>query len=513
VDSYDVVVVGSGPCGATYARTILEWVPAARVLLVESGPVVSRPPGRHVRTIADPKERLAAQLASQGPHSQPADWDALLAQVSAPPRGLAAAYAARPGTWLLGADAVQPGEDGMVVAALSSNVGGMGAHWSGACPPPGPGERITDLPAAELDQALAAARSLLRVTQTAFASAPLGAQVRSILAGHYDEAREPARRVQPMPLALEIGRNGERYWTGPHAILEPLLDGRAPGFELRPETTARQILTSGERATGLVLHDRRADRLYQVGARAVVVAADPLRSPQLLWASGIRPEALGHYLNDQPQVCGTVRLPKRLAPAGGGRHQVRDGSVDNLSGVSWVPYDRVRFPFHGQIMQMDASPVPVDSSFETWPGSIVELSMFAVKEIRYEDCLTFDESTADYFGLPSIKIHYNLTSSDRALISDLVAEVERMTEFLGESVTGAPEVYPTGSSIHYQGTVRLGPADDGLSVCSPHSRVWGTRNVYVGGNGVIPTPTACNPTLTSVALSVLGARELVRGLT
>ena len=54
----------------------------------------------------------------------------------------------------------------------------------------------------------------------------------------------------------------------------------------------------------------------------------------------------------------------------------------------------------------------------------------------------------------------------------------------------------------------MGPVDDGNSVCDRHSRVWGTENLYVAGNGVIPTSTACNPTLTSVALAVIGAREL-----
>jgi hypothetical protein len=35
----------------------------------------------------------------------------------------------------------------------------------------------------------------------------------------------------------------------------------------------------------------------------------------------------------------------------------------------------------------------------------------------------------------------------------------------------------------------------------------------VAGNGLIPTKTASNPTLTSVALSVIGARDIVSRLT
>ncbi len=67
---------------------------------------------------------------------------------------------------------------------------------------------------------------------------------------------------------------------------------------------------------------------------------------------------------------------------------------------------------------------------------------------------------------------------------------------------------PSGSSLHYQGTVRMGADDDGQSVCDPTGRVWGIENLYVAGNGVIPTSTACNPTLTTVSLAVIGARAV-----
>jgi choline dehydrogenase-like flavoprotein len=58
----------------------------------------------------------------------------------------------------------------------------------------------------------------------------------------------------------------------------------------------------------------------------------------------------------------------------------------------------------------------------------------------------------------------------------------------------------------------MGETDDGTSVCSPDSEVWSAPGVFVAGNGVIPTPTACNPTLTSVALAVRGARRIAKEL-
>ncbi|XAZ31844.1 GMC oxidoreductase [Paenarthrobacter ureafaciens] len=58
----------------------------------------------------------------------------------------------------------------------------------------------------------------------------------------------------------------------------------------------------------------------------------------------------------------------------------------------------------------------------------------------------------------------------------------------------------------------MGLEDDGESVCSPDSEVWGVSGLFVAGNGVIPTPTACNPTLTAVALAVRGAMKIAKEL-
>ena len=65
-----------------------------------------------------------------------------------------------------------------------------------------------------------------------------------------------------------------------------------------------------------------AGETHQVAARYVVVGADALRTPQLLWASGIRPAALGRYLNDQAQVVFASRLrdvSARARAGNGGR--------------------------------------------------------------------------------------------------------------------------------------------------------------------------------------------------
>src|SRR4051812_14458480 len=63
------VVVGSGPVGSAYARTLLESDPTVRVVMFEAGPQLTATPGESVRNIADPAEKERARERSQGPLS------------------------------------------------------------------------------------------------------------------------------------------------------------------------------------------------------------------------------------------------------------------------------------------------------------------------------------------------------------------------------------------------------------------------------------------------------------
>ncbi len=114
-------------------RVLSERSPHTRVALFEVGPLLAEPPGIHVKNIADPSERTRAQRKSEGPfpHTVVAG-DPVPHQYSDPDKRVV-----RPGTALLPEGYQAPGEDGLPAAAMSSNVGGMGAHWTGACPRPG----------------------------------------------------------------------------------------------------------------------------------------------------------------------------------------------------------------------------------------------------------------------------------------------------------------------------------------------------------------------------------------
>ncbi len=463
---YDVVIVGSGPVGTAIARELSDLDPALRLVVLEAGPVLGPVPGGHVKNIADPAARAA-----------------VVAPVTGTDRP-AGSTPARPGTALVGTAA-------MPNAATSTNVGGMGAHWTCACPRPGDDE-MPDF--VDLDEALDRAEELMSVTTAAFERAPLIGTVQKLLGERFD--RPGRRAVGSMPVAVATAADGSLHWTGPAVIAGDLWS--RPNVTLLPSTLARRILHADGTATGveIVAGGERS----VIGARAVVVAGDALRTPQLLWASGIRPAALGRYLNDQPQVMAAALLSPADVP------DISASELVPVSGVSWVPYAQDR-PFHGQVMQLDASPVPLNPGVTVRPGQVVGLGWFCKKEISADDRVWFDDAEPDGNGMPAIRIDYRLTETDHAAIAAAKAEIAEAAAALGTPL-GEPFVMPAGSSLHYQGTTRSGPVDDGTSVCDPAGRVWRTTNVYVGGNNVIPSATACNPTLTAVAFGVLTARAL-----
>ncbi|WP_332759475.1 GMC family oxidoreductase [Pseudarthrobacter sp.] len=501
-DAVDIAIVGSGPTASAYARILSETAPGATIAMFEVGPTVSNPPGAHVKNIADPERRSLAQRASEGS-------GAGAETVSSPGAVKSGERRARPGTYLLPDGYVFPGEDGMPVAAMSSNVGGMAAHWTAACPRPAGKERIAFVP--ELDQLLDDASRLLGVTTHAFDGAPFSDLVRERLAAVADNGRKPAYRVQSMPLAVHRRDDGALMWSGSDVVMGDVTREN-PHFNLFDESLVTRVLVAGGVAAGVEIQDRRSGETHQVAARYVVVGADALRTPQLLWASEIRPAALGRYLNDQAQVVFGSRL--RDVSEGDSPADVQDaqGGLSAYSGVAWVPYTD-EAPFHGQIMQLDASPVPLADDDPVVPGSIVGLGLFCAKDLQREDRVAFDDGARDSYGMPAMRIHYRLTERDHDVLERAKQEIVRLGKAVGEPLDERPFVLPPGSSLHYQGTTRMGATDDGESVCSPDSQVWEVPGLFVAGNGVIPTSTACNPTLTSVALAVRGARRIAGELT
>jgi choline dehydrogenase-like flavoprotein len=494
----DVLIIGSGPAGSTYARTIGDALPTARILMVEVGPRIPGSRGEHTQNMTD-ADRAAAQRLTQGPDAG-VERSVALADIAP---GLDPSLEFRQ-TILPGLFFVEPrptladGEVGLPAASMASGVGGMGIHWGTSCPRPHQSERIPFIPGEDLDAALDHAEQLLGVTKRDHVPG-LPAAIQKAMA---DEFNGPGLTPVGFLSSATHWEGDELVFSGTGVILGEL-EQTVPGFELRAETLARRVLVEDATAVGAELQDRRSGEISQVRAARVVVCADGLRTPQVLFASGIRPRALGHFLNEHSQVNTFVTLSDEFDPA-------NNPSDSQSLGGAHIPFSDAR-PMQGGVVALGNSAYKLPFGDDLSTSRLGVVVWYGAKDIQFEDAVGFCENETDFYGMPKISIRYSHTAKDLATIEAMRENSVRAASRIGTFLEG-PTLAAGGSSLHYQGTVRMGSTDDGASVCDPYLRVWGVDNLYVGGNGVIPTATAANPTLTTVALAWRAARQLVRAL-
>jgi len=491
----DVLIVGSGIMGSIVARLLRQRDPALRITMVDGGSAIGRAPGVHLHDIDDPLlwSRYNDQVATgiQGMYTG--------AQVVREvPRDL---RELTPGMF----HALAFGEDAeaMPAAALAWNAGGMGVHWTAATPWPGPDEAFDFGDPDGWSADLETARRVLAVTPCAIGPTQPGRIVLEVLRRRYQGVGPSDRQPQPMPMAVTPTRSGPLPRTAPGTIFPPIAAGGDPDFTLVTGTLATSLILANGRVSGARLSRVADGSESEILADAVVVCADALRTPQLLFASGIRPAALGGYLNEHAFVTARVlldldrfgidldRLP--LPRAG-------EFATDSL----WLPRNGAAQPYHGQIMNstyVDEDGRPLAHS--------VGLSLYVPVATRPENRLVFSDAETDLAGLPRIGVEFDYGDYDRALINRAFDEIRSIAEEFGlfDPATECALLAP-GSSLHLTGTVRAGLADDGTSVCDPDGRVWGIENLYLAGNGVIPTAMAANVTLTGAITAIRAARAV-----
>lgn len=498
-NQWDVLIVGSGIMGASAARLIRDARPAARILMLDAGPVLGTVPGQHLHDMPDGELRLAYnERISSGIQGLYAgadvseDLGGVLAQIE-------------PGMYRLATFGEE--SSAMPTAALAWNTGGMGVHWTAATPTPWGREALDFIDAGEWAADLASAQAVLKVNPDPFRDSKLRSALIGALNDVFAPVSHPGREVQPMPMAINPDGQGGLLRTGPNRIFPPMSAGGDEHFEIRPASPVVRILHDAGRAAGVVVRELGTGLEYVVNAAATLVCADVFRTPQLLFASDIRPPALGRYLNEHLFLTGRAAVDLGAVGIDAGE-LAAERSGEWLHATYWLPHSDESQPFNGQF----SGTVRFGDD-----GSVVDAlagtSLYVPTEVRASNRVTFSDSEVDAVGLPRMSLVFDYTERDRRLLEDAQQAQQRAARRLGGSGAETESaVLPPGTSLHMTGTTRMGPVDDGTSVCDPDARVWGLNNLYLAGCGVVPTAVVGNSTLIGVVTAVRAARAIAATL-
>ncbi|MFE5681559.1 GMC oxidoreductase, partial [Streptomyces erythrochromogenes] len=333
--------------------------------------------------------------------------------------------------------------------------------------------------------------------------------------------------VQGLPLAAKRRADNPRMvrWAGTDTVLGGLADGGEDRFTLLPHHLCTRLVqdTTGSSIAYAEVRDLARSREVRVAADNYVVAAGAVLTPQLLWASRIRPPALGRYLTEHPTTfCQVTLLQSLIGQATTSEHfssqllAYRERFPDDELPIPdddpdpnvWIPVTEGR-PWHAQInrdsFHYGDIPPHVDGRL------IVDLRWFGLVDPRPENRVFFSDRYTDVHDMPQPTFDFAYSAEDGARLHRMMAEMIRAALAIGGFLPGAEPRFPIpGLPLHIAGTVRMGE-DPQTSVVNTDSRVWGYGNLYLGGNGVIPTGTASNPTLTSIAMALKAADRMIAG--
>lgn len=495
-NDFDVVIVGSGIMGASVAQLIRERRPEARVVMLDAGPVLGSVPGQHLHDIPDGRMRLRyhERVASgiQGLYVG-ADAEEELGESLAD---------VAPGMYRL--ETFCEDSSAMPTAALAWNVGGMGVHWTAATPAAWGREIPEFISPVEWARDMETAQRVLKVRSDPIGASPLRSALVSALNEVFGGACAAGREVQPLPMAMNPDGHGGLARTGPNQIFPAIAERNDPNFELRTGQLVTAISHARGTATGVVTREVSTGVESRIHGDVTIVCADTFRTPQLLFASDIRPTALGRFLNEHVFV--TARAGVDLGSVGLEPDVLaRQRAGEWLHTTYWLPHSDEAQPFNGQL----SGTVRFAPNGQVLDAS-AGLALYVPTETQRSNRVEFSDSAVDASGMPRMRIHFERSEADLKLVHRAQQEQERAGLRLGSFDPATDSaVLPPGTSLHMTGTTRMGPLDDGTSVCDPNGGVWGFDNLYLAGCGVLPTALVGNSTLTGVVTAVRAARAAI----
>lgn len=289
-----------------------------------------------------------------------------------------------------------------------------------------------------------------------------------------------------------------------------------PNFKLFADSSAARIETSANgRASAVVYHD--ADGREQiVYAEKIILAAQAVETVRLLLNSDLcnRNAQLGKYFMEHPKFYMSGRVSNRLSP-------FRQG-FETATTLKFHDHpERAHYAGGRLLVRENAGPSVPEIATESglWGsdlreeiretfGHFVTLGAF-LEQLPYEhNRISLSETQFDSNGLPAAKVDFKLQGEyeDRGYAE--MAKV--MKQLFGEMNASEVElVVPPSNSGHYMGGHRMG-VDAESSTTDSYLKTHEIDNLYLASGGAFPTAGVSNPTLTTVALVLRMAEQMLK---
>lgn len=138
----------------------------------------------------------------------------------------------------------------------------------------------------------------------------------------------------------------------------------------------------------------------------------------------------------------------------------------------------------------------------TKPGKWVMWMAAWGETLPYADNrITLDESRKDTWGLPLVKISFEIKENEKAMRKDMQGSAVEMLEKAGfHNISGFDYDYIGGECVHEMGTVRMG-LDPKTSVLNKWNQVHEVPNLFITDGSCMTSSATQNPSLTYMALT------------
>ncbi|KAK6537274.1 hypothetical protein TWF694_011466 [Orbilia ellipsospora] len=455
--STDVLVVGSGPVGATYARKLVDA--GHHVLMVDVGAQETEIPGEH--------KKNDNQVSTN-------EFSEMIKEECVP---------------------LAP-ESTLPAAAATRSVGGMGGHWTCGTPSPHPKlERPKFFSERQWNTLIREAQQLINTNFTEFDNSVRHNLVKKAL----ENAFTDERIFSSIPLACK-NVDGQIVWSSAATVLGETT--KSDLFTLLPQHICKKINKNGNIIISAEVYDITTQKTKIVKAKQYAICAGAVLTPQILYNSGMKQDlpALGAYLTERILTFCQVTLKQEIVKEADVPKDDKD--VQLLQGVTETrPWQTM---IHRDAFQYGQVPENVNEKL------VVDIRSMSGMEPKKENRIEFSDNAKDEYGMPKVSFNVLPSNSDLKRGAKMMQDMQTIATKLGSFVT-EPRVMPPGTAQHICGTTRAGtsPTD---SVVDSNSKVWGVDNLYLGGCGVINTAMACNPTLTAMCFAIVGAEKVESAL-